>query len=533
MPAGEAATPNYNKKEMHSPMKLRKLLAGCTAIISLHSALIIPSAFAGKNYAYGEDDAGKFRHVPSSVILPKVAENNTAAEEDDPIEEVPEVIKPIHNPRFANDYIIINGIDVSKYQTTIDWEAVADDGIQFAIIRLGFRGYGEAGTLVEDNYFRQNYEGAKKAGLDVGVYFFTQAITVEEAVEEANFVLETLQGASLDTPVYLDVESISYDTGRLDSAELTQEQITENCDAFCETIENAGYEAGIYANMHWLNEKMNSDELERKYRIWLANYKEQTPYEGEYHMWQYTSQGTVAGISGSVDMNVLYSRKVEFANNSITLDTLSPVTPDFVGDGKLTFTSSDKKVALVDKNGCITPINNGTVTITASSDNGTKDSIEVTINASAKLTLNHSILFMTGIGTSEQFTASGTKNIIYWMSDNENVATVTGDGLVETVGYGNATITAMDIYGNRSTCKIYVTKNPVKPGDCNADGTIDAMDAAAVLAFSAANGAVADEKEADSARRIFDVNQDSAVDAMDASAILFLSANSGTSGVIK
>ncbi len=514
-------------------MKLRKLLAGCTAILSLQSALIIPSAFAGKTYAYGEDDAGKFKHMPSSVILPRAAEDDTAEEEDVPNEEIPEEIKPIHNPRFADDYVIIDGIDVSKYQTTIDWEAVADDGIQFAIIRLGFRGYGEAGTLVEDNYFRQNIEGAKKAGLDVGVYFFTQAITIEEAVEEANFVLETLQGASLDTPVYLDVEDISYDVGRLDSAKLTPEQITKNCDAFCATIENAGYEAGIYANMHWLNEKMDSDELESKYRIWLANYKTETPYEGEYHMWQYTSQGTVAGISGSVDMNVLYSRKVEFAENAITLKTLSPVTPDFVGDGKLTFTSSDKKVALVDKNGCITPINNGTVTITASSDNGTKDSIEVTINASVQLTLNHSMLFMTGIGSSEQFTAEGTKNVIYWMSSNESVASVTGDGLVEAVGYGSAEITAMDIYGNRSTCRIYVTKNSVKPGDCNADGMIDAMDAAAVLAFSATNGAVSDDNGFNSARRIFDVNQDSAVDALDASAILFLSANSGTSGVIK
>ncbi len=512
-------------------MKLRKLLAGCTAILSLQCALIVPSTFAGKVYTYGEDDAGKFRHVPSSIILPRAAEETTE-EEDIPEEEIPEEIEPVHNPRFEKDYVIIDGIDVSKYQATIDWDAVADDGIQFAIIRLGFRGYGEAGTLVEDNYFRQNYEGAKKAGLDVGVYFFTQAITVEEAVEEANFALETLQGVSLDAPVYLDAEDISYDIGRLDSAELTPEQITENCDAFCETIENAGYEAGIYANMHWLNEKMNSDYLESKYRIWLANYKTETPYEGEYHMWQYTSQGTVAGIEGSVDMNVLYSRKVEFAKNAITLKTLDSVTPDLVGDGKLTFTSSDKKVALVDENGCITPIKNGTVTITASSDNGTKDSIEVTINASAQLTLNHSTLFMTGIGTSEQFTVEGTKNVIYWMSDNEKVATVTGDGLVETAGYGSATITAMDIYGNRSTCKVYVTKNPVKPGDCNADGTIDAMDAAAVLSFSAANGAV-DGNASDSARKIFDVNQDSAVDALDASAILFLSANSGTSGVIK
>lgn len=509
-------------------MKLQKLLAGCTATLLLQSACIVPQVFAGKTYAYGEDDAGKFGHQSSSAVLARADENKDSEQtEEKPVEEKPKSMSEvIHNPRYADDYIMIEGIDVSKYQSTIDWKAVAADGIDFAIIRLGFRGYSASGALVEDNYFRQNLEGAKAAGIDVGVYFFTQAITPTEAVEEANFVIETLQGTPLEMPVYIDIEDVAADKGRLDSAKLSPELHTLNCDAFCSTIQNAGYQAGIYANMNWLNNKLLANFLESKYPIWLANYKKQTTYEGGYDMWQYTDIGTVAGINGNVDMNVLYSRKVEFVDETIQLPTLDPVMLDFYGSGSLQFESSDPSVAEIDTYGCITPLRNGTTTITARSDNGTSDSVTVTVDTS-QLTLSHELLFLTGIGATEKCIAKGMDDTVYWLSTNEKIVKVSPDGTVKAVGYGNAEIIAMDVFGNCSRCTVYVTENKVELGDCNMDGKIDALDAAEVLLFSATNGVNAGDA-ANHAYTLYDINEDKTVDALDASAILFHSASSGT-----
>lgn len=193
------------------------------------------------------------------------------------------------------------GIDVSKWNGEIDWELVKAEGVDFAIIRCGYRG-SSSGWLIEDPYFYKNLVGAKKAGVKVGVYFFTQATNTVEAVEEASMVISLLGEEKIDYPVFIDTEGAG-GNGRADSLDTITR--TAVCDAFCRTIENAGLKAGVYASRNWYGVNLNVDELE-KYNIWLAEYRHTPLYTQRYDMWQYTSSGTVAGIDGRVDLNVSY-----------------------------------------------------------------------------------------------------------------------------------------------------------------------------------------------------------------------------------
>ena len=190
------------------------------------------------------------------------------------------------------------GIDVSSHQQQINWNSVAQDGISFAYIRLGYRGSSE-GTLYVDDFFSQNLSGAKGAGIDVGVYFFSQAITEEEAREEARFVLKQLNGASLDYPIAFDMEPSPEGNGRADA--LTREEATAIANAFCDEIQKSGYRAIIYGNSYDLS-KYDLSALTG--RIWLAQYDGKPDGSISFVMWQYTPKGTVAGISGSVDINL-------------------------------------------------------------------------------------------------------------------------------------------------------------------------------------------------------------------------------------
>ncbi len=195
------------------------------------------------------------------------------------------------------------GIDVSGHNGSIDWTAVKNSGVSYAIIRCGYRGYG-SGVLVEDSRFRSNIQGALNAGLKVGVYFFSQAVTTTEAVEEASMVLQLISGYSISLPVYIDVEysNTSHD-GRADSLGVSDR--TAIVKAFCQTIANSGYTAGIYANKTWLTSYLDMSQLS-SYRVWLAQYASTPTYSGSYHMWQYTSSGSISGISGNVDLNLWY-----------------------------------------------------------------------------------------------------------------------------------------------------------------------------------------------------------------------------------
>lgn len=191
------------------------------------------------------------------------------------------------------------GIDVSKHNGDIDWAAVKNSGINFVIIRCGYRG-SATGVLVEDPKFKKNIQGATAAGLKVGVYFFSQAVNEVEAVEEASMTLSLIKGYSLSYPVFLDVESAG---GRGDAIDYATR--TKVVNAYCQTIRNGGYLAGVYANKTWLNEKFNPGGISGA-KIWLAQYATAPTYNGRYEMWQYTSKGRVSGISGNVDMNLSY-----------------------------------------------------------------------------------------------------------------------------------------------------------------------------------------------------------------------------------
>lgn len=193
------------------------------------------------------------------------------------------------------------GIDVSKWNQEIDWEAVKDAGIEFAIIRCGYRG-ASTGALVIDPRYEENIKGAVSAGIPVGVYFFTQALDEVEAVEEASMVIRLIEDYDVDYPVFLDSESTG-GRGRADG--LDSDERTRAHRAFLQTIEAAGYETGVYASRNWLNEKIDMTQLS-DYRVWLAEYAEAPTYDQYYHMWQYTSKGTVDGISTNVDLNLCY-----------------------------------------------------------------------------------------------------------------------------------------------------------------------------------------------------------------------------------
>lgn len=195
------------------------------------------------------------------------------------------------------------GIDVSKWQKEIDWDKVKNEGVDFAIIRCGYRG-SVTGSLVEDPYFEQNIRGAQAAGIKVGVYFFTQAVNEVEAVEEASMVVSLVRDYELQYPVFIDTEGAG-GNGRADS--LNVEERTAVCEAFCTTVKNAGLEAGVYASRNWYNNKLTANTLE-SYAIWLAEYRSVPLYQGYYQMWQYTSKGKINGINGNVDLNVSYRK---------------------------------------------------------------------------------------------------------------------------------------------------------------------------------------------------------------------------------
>lgn len=195
------------------------------------------------------------------------------------------------------------GIDVSSYQGDINWQLAKEDGVEFAILRLGFRGYGEDGKLREDEKFLQNYTDAHNAGIDLGVYFFSQAVTPEEAEEEARFLLEILDGRTLEYPVVYDWETVATtedDTPRTE--DVMPQTLTLSAIAFCETIKNAGYDAMVYTNKKQAVMKYDMRQLS-EYPVWLAYYDTELNYCYDFDIWQYGT-GSVEGIDGEVDLNI-------------------------------------------------------------------------------------------------------------------------------------------------------------------------------------------------------------------------------------
>lgn len=200
-----------------------------------------------------------------------------------------------------SNYTYRLGVDVSEHQGYVDWQTLKNSGFEFAFIRLGYRGYGQEGRICLDREFHRNIQNAQAAGFDVGVYFFAQAVNEEEALEEANFVLQNLEGYTLQLPVVYDPESILDDEARTDN--VSGEQFTKNTEVFCSAVADAEYDPMIYANMLWEAFELDLEELS-EYPLWYADYEPvpQTPYH--FRFWQYTNQGQVPGITGNTDLNI-------------------------------------------------------------------------------------------------------------------------------------------------------------------------------------------------------------------------------------
>ncbi len=292
-----------------------------------------------------------------------------------------------HNKRF-DKCSVVNGIDVSKWNGDINWNKVKKDGIEFAFIRVGYRGY-ESGGLYEDELYEENIKEATAAGIKVGVYIYSQATTVAEAREEANYILKRIKKYKITMPVVFDFEYFDGPSGRLWDANLSKSEATKICKAFCKVVEDAGYEAMQYSNPSMLYNSVNASEIEKDYKIWLAHWGiDKTSYEGLYDYWQYGS-GYVDGVSGAVDVNFWYNPK---KSTGITLSATSKTMK--VGDkikltGKIipeestdiiTWSSSNPVAAYVDQNGNVVAGNRGTVTITATTTSGVKATCKITVN---------------------------------------------------------------------------------------------------------------------------------------------------------
>ena len=224
----------------------------------------------------------------------------------------------------------VKGIDVSKWQGNINWKKVKADGIMFAIIRIGYGMYDNQ----KDEFFEKNYQGAKAAGLDVGIYHYSYAKTIDEAKLEAAQVLLWLNNKDLDLPIYFDIEDKS-------QANLGKELLNEICKAFCNRIEAAGYWAGIYANKNWATKIIDGESLGKRYTFWIAQYNSACTYSGNYDMWQYSSTGKVNGINGNVDMNYLYKTLGGSQNQTVIISSENNISSsEYIGSSIVDYLKS-------------------------------------------------------------------------------------------------------------------------------------------------------------------------------------------------
>ena len=213
---------------------------------------------------------------------------------------------------YEGDYLTcltapsIRGIDISSYQTKVDWEQVKNAGFEFVFIRIGGRGYGEAGKLYADKMAQSHYEGAKSVGMQVGCYFFSQALNTEEAIEEADYALELIKDWELDLPVVFDWECLEDDYR---TADTTARELTDCAKAFCKRVQEAGRSPMVYFNANQSHKDMYLEEL-TDYPFWLAMYTDQMRYPFKVDFWQYTNEGTVPGIPGTMDINLMFPTPV-------------------------------------------------------------------------------------------------------------------------------------------------------------------------------------------------------------------------------
>ena len=196
------------------------------------------------------------------------------------------------------------GVDLSEFQSGVDFEALKKTGVEFVMLRVGGRYYGEKGTMYEDTVFEDYYEKAQAAGLKIGAYFLSQATTVEEAKEEANFILKKLNGRKLSYPIAFDWENIGDDEARTDN--VTGETLTLMAEAFCDTISESGYKPIVYSNTDQMFTRYDFETM-KDYDFWLADYRDFPNMYYKFDMWQYTKEGTIDGVEGTVDLNLSFT----------------------------------------------------------------------------------------------------------------------------------------------------------------------------------------------------------------------------------
>lgn len=206
--------------------------------------------------------------------------------------------------RFSSSF----GIDVSEFQEKIDWKKVREDDVEFAYIRIGRRG-ATTGLLYEDKRFEENYKGAKDNGIKLGVYFFSQAIDEKEALEEAAWVLEHLKGKEVDLPIVYDCEEVFLEDEKPRLEGIDRKQLTDNTIAFAEEMKKNGYEVMIYTYQYWADTYYEMDRIS-VYPIWFAQYDTDIPsFEWPFNIWQYSNRGTISGIKGETDLNIMFIQK--------------------------------------------------------------------------------------------------------------------------------------------------------------------------------------------------------------------------------
>ena len=297
------------KKRIHMKPELVMVLIAMVSALALMGMLIacIP-------YYYPKEDADPEALLQHQRELEQAMEQTEPLPETEPEETEAPTIPPEANPYTKRDFQYSShnfllctqqdsypGIDVSSFQGVIDWEKVRASGIRFAMVRLGFRGYGQAGNMVEDEFARRNLEGAKKAGLEVGAYFFSQATTIDEVDDEIFFFMKTLGDFELTMPIVLDWEIANPTEGRTNGVD--RRMLTDMLRYFCDEMSGRGFDPMIYFNWTQASKMLYLNELE-DYPFWLALYQDRMTFPYRVEMWQYTSEGSVPGIEGDVDINV-------------------------------------------------------------------------------------------------------------------------------------------------------------------------------------------------------------------------------------
>lgn len=277
---------------------LAALLTMCVSISMLPfctKAAEIPEDGDPGDYRLNGKIAPEFYDIPASAKARAVINNS----------------KYQHASKFKDGYEIQTGIDVSYHQGNIDWKKVKAAGVQFAIIRAGYRSYGE-GKLYPDKQVDNYIPAAINAGIPVGAYIFSQAITEKEAREEADYIISKVSKYKLKLPIVLDYEYVTPTLGRLATAKLSRAKKTKICNAFCARVASKGYTPMVYANRSMLTNDMYADQIDGKYMIWLAQYNTKVTYGRTYEYWQYSPTGRISGINdNNVDMNFRYVKQQE------------------------------------------------------------------------------------------------------------------------------------------------------------------------------------------------------------------------------